>query len=141
MADGSGTVTDDLIALVEIVTPSNIVENNHRCYMGNLAYSLKTINEPKKGMKFNPIEYGYVETNSLPNDKYITLDRYTTLPYWNRHYSHPYIEGLSTFTYTKDGATHLFDMYSNIRLHIMVEDAATESGGFKLSHNTIAFTY
>jgi hypothetical protein len=138
---GTGTVTDQLLPLVEIKIPRGIVETDHRTYMGNLATALIAMNEPLKGMKFNPIEYGFAFTKDFPNDKFINLERYPSLPYWNRHYSHPYMEELSNFTYKKDGSTHIFGFYDNIRLHMVVEDIANKDLGYKMCNNVVAYTY
>ena len=126
----------------EVILPDNIVIDQERKFMGNLALSWNDITEPTRGYRKRKIaEFAYAATDELPNSRYIIMTRYPNLPYWNRDYSHPYMEELSNYTYTKLGSHHVYRQYVNSIVHMMVEDAATETNGYKMAHSVYGFTY
>ena len=138
----SGGIIDTLEPLIEIELPENIIYQQERRYLGNLAYSLDELHQPSNGLrKLIPVEYAYASTKDLPNSTYIIMQRYPNLPYWNRYYSNRYIEDMSMFTYTKTGAHHVYRFYNDACAHFMTEDTADELDGFKVCHPVVAFTY
>lgn len=141
MAGGSSLISK-IEPLEELTFPENIVYQNERRYIGNLAFTIDQMNQQSIGYKkLQPTEVGYASTRDLPNSTFIIMDRYPLLPYWNRYYSHPYIEDLSKYDYAKEDAHHVYRYYGNAAAHIMVEDTADEINGYKLCHSVVAFTY
>lgn len=139
---GGGSIISSLTPLTEFVAPENILYEDERIYMGNLAFSLSELHTPSLGLRFlNPVEYAYASTKDLPNDLYIVMQRYPNLPYWNMYYSNHYIEDMSMFAYTKTGAHHVFRYYGNAIAHMMTEDVASKLTGYRLCHTVCAFTY
>ena len=133
---------DQLEPLDEIVLPENIVYQQEKRYLGNLAFSLDEMHKPSNGLrKLLPVEYAYASTKDLPNSTFIIMQRYPNLPYWNRYYSNHYIEDMSQFTYTKPNAHHVYRFYNDACAHFMVEDTASELDGYKVCHSVLAFTY
>ena len=141
-AGGGSSIINLLEPLIEAILPENIIFQDERKYMGNLAFSLSELHKPSSGLrKIIPVEYGYGATENLPNSTYIIMTRYPLLPYWNRYYSHPYIEDLSKFSYSKVGSRHIYRYYNDACAHAMVEISANDVDGFKLAHTVLAFTY
>ena len=141
MAGGSSLISK-IEPLEELVLPENIIYQDERKYIGNLAFTIDQLYTPYLGYKkMKPVEIAYASTEKLPNSMFIIMERYPLLPYWNRYYSHPYIEEVSKFLYTKEGAHHVYRYYNNAVAHIMTEDTANEIDGYKLAHSVLAFTY
>ena len=139
---GGGIITEQLKQIKDIKWPTPVVHTDNRTYFGNMLYQFNDTHKKGVGSRYRlPIEYGLVYTKSYPNKDYIYLDRYPILPYWNRNYSHPMIEKLSNFDYTKSGATHKLYDKEHIYLHAVIEDTATPSTGYWLAIDDITRTY
>lgn len=141
MAGGSSLISK-IEPLIELTLPENIIYQDERKFIGNLAFTIDQLYTPSLGYrKLQPVEIAYASTENLPNSTFIILDRYPLLPYWNRYYSHPYIEDMAKFLYTKPNAHHVYRYYNNAVAHIMTEDTANDVTGYKLAHSVVAFTY
>ena len=137
----TGVITDQLKPLKDIKWPDHMVCTDMRTFNGNMRAQIAGIHSKSKGYKSLPIEYGFVFTSSYPNKDYIFVDRYPILPYWNRRFSHPFMEKLDSFEFTKAGATHTMDEKDDMHIHYVVEDAANSTTGYHMANDDIVRTY